>query len=325
MLKLLESASALLDGVRQGKDTECIHRMRVACRRLRYAMTVFDDCFDKSRYRLWARAVHKITRRLGLARDLDVQLLILDKLRHALPNRAYRPGVRRVQLRATQRRNRVQNNVIEAADKFSRSYILIEMAFYLRRLKSRNKARNNEKNVVSKLQRKAGYLVMKHLENITAIEENVFDVDRFDDLHQLRIDVRSVRYAAEIFAACYPSRLENEIQVLRELQDMLGDIHDNITLINYLSKFTGKEGLRILDYYGRISPLRNFKPGITFLIRNRQKYCAQQLSRLAEYWTALKNKSAWENMASTFPPALKPQRAAAIRRKLNNKSRTLSG
>jgi len=318
MLKLLDSASALPEGVRQGKDAECIHRMRVACRRLRYAMTVFDDCFNKARHRFWIRVVRKIARRLGVARDLDVQLSILDKLRHALPSRAYLPGVRRVQLRVTQRRNRVQDDVIEAVDKFARSYILVEMAFYLRRLKSRDKIRNNKENVRLNLQRKAGALVMKHLKNITAFEEDTFDVDHAGDLHQLRINIRSMRYATEIFAACYPSLLENEIHVLCELQDMLGDIHDNITLINYLAKFTGKESLRVLDFYGSISPLRTFLPGTTFLIRNRRKYCQQQLSRLAEYWTALKNKGVWDNMARTFQPPIKPQTAAS-RRKLNLK------
>jgi CHAD domain-containing protein len=277
-------------------------------------MTVFDDCFGKARCRFWARADHKMTRRLGLARDYDVRLAILDTLCRSLPNRAYRPGVRRVQLRLTQRRNRVQDDVIEAADKFTKSYVLVEMAFYLRRLKSRDKTRTNQKDVVLKLQRQAGALVRKHLETITACEENIFDTDRADDLHQLRIAVRNMRYAAEIFSACYPSRLENEIRMLRELQDMLGDIHDNIALLNYLAKFAGKEGLRTLDYYGSISPLRTFKPGITFLIRNRRKVCARQLARLAAHWTALENKGAWANMARTFQPAIQPRRAVARRK-----------
>jgi len=315
MLKLLEPASDLFEGVRRGKDPECIHRMRVTCRRLRYAMAVFDDCFDRERYRSWAKAVHKMTRCLGLARDFDVRVSILDKLCRSLPNRTYLPGVRRVQLRVTQRRNRAQDGVIKAADKFARSYILVEMAFYLRRLKSRAKTRNNKNKAVLELQRQAGALVMKHLENIAVFKANIFDMDHSDELHRLRIAVRSMRYAAEIFAACYPSRLENEIRVLRKLQDMLGDIHDNITLLNYLAKFTGKEGLRTLDYYGSISPLRTLKPGITFLTRNRQEDCSQQLSRLAAYWTTLKNKSVWANMARTFQPVIPPPRAV-IRRNL---------
>ncbi len=53
---------------------EFIHQSRVYSRRLRAALTIFDGCFQKEHAKLWMRRVKAVTRSLGAARDLDVQI-----------------------------------------------------------------------------------------------------------------------------------------------------------------------------------------------------------------------------------------------------------
>ena len=60
------------DGVKDGRDIEFVHDMRVTSRRLRAAMDNFADCFQEKPFRKHYKKVKAITRTMGAVRDLDV-------------------------------------------------------------------------------------------------------------------------------------------------------------------------------------------------------------------------------------------------------------
>jgi len=62
------------DGIRQGEDVEYLHRARVASRRLRAALRMFHDCWGPKKMKGWRKAIRRVTRGLGDARDKDVQI-----------------------------------------------------------------------------------------------------------------------------------------------------------------------------------------------------------------------------------------------------------
>lgn len=72
-------------GVRDGKDTEDIHKMRVATRRQRAAWRVFGEAFRKRRTKGYREGLRDVARRLGAVRDLDVQLEGIDTYRADQP------------------------------------------------------------------------------------------------------------------------------------------------------------------------------------------------------------------------------------------------
>lgn len=63
-----------IDGVRVAKDIEYVHRMRVATRRIRETLPLFDGCFSKKDSDKWETGIRGMTRALGEARDTDVQI-----------------------------------------------------------------------------------------------------------------------------------------------------------------------------------------------------------------------------------------------------------
>jgi len=75
---------AEIEGVKEGRDTEAVHRMRVASRRLRAGLPLFSRCFSKKVYQKVSRGVSRITSDLGDARDLDVQIGYLEGLIESL-------------------------------------------------------------------------------------------------------------------------------------------------------------------------------------------------------------------------------------------------
>ncbi|MFL5686593.1 MAG: CHAD domain-containing protein [Chloroflexota bacterium] len=72
-------------GVREGKDIEDIHKMRVATRRQRAAWRVFGEAFRKRRTKAYREGLRDVARRLGGVRDLDVQLEAIDTYRADQP------------------------------------------------------------------------------------------------------------------------------------------------------------------------------------------------------------------------------------------------
>jgi CHAD domain-containing protein len=61
------------------EDIEALHDMRVATRRLRAALEVFEPCFPRHAYRRALRDVKRLADALGERRDRDVQIEWLER------------------------------------------------------------------------------------------------------------------------------------------------------------------------------------------------------------------------------------------------------
>jgi len=67
-------------GVLDLDDVEPVHDMRVATRRLRAALEIFEPCFPRKRHRKTLRRVKALADALGERRDLDVEIELLGSL-----------------------------------------------------------------------------------------------------------------------------------------------------------------------------------------------------------------------------------------------------
>ena len=65
-------------GVLDLDDIERVHDMRVATRRLRAALEIFDPCFPRKRRRKALKRVKTLADALGERRDLDVEIELLE-------------------------------------------------------------------------------------------------------------------------------------------------------------------------------------------------------------------------------------------------------
>ena len=116
-----------LEGVRAAEDIEFVHRARVATRRLRAALRMFDDCFAPKRVKRWRRAIRRITSALSDARDRDVQIELLCGTLSALNAKERFPGVARVLVQLERDRERLQRKVVKAVNRLEAEGVLKEM------------------------------------------------------------------------------------------------------------------------------------------------------------------------------------------------------
>src|SRR6266516_2458348 len=73
-------------GVLDLSEIERLHDMRVATRRLRAAMEVFEPCFPRKRFRKTLKKVKALADALGERRDRDVAIEFLEGLAGELPD-----------------------------------------------------------------------------------------------------------------------------------------------------------------------------------------------------------------------------------------------
>jgi CHAD domain-containing protein len=67
-------------GVLDLGDVERVHDMRVATRRLRAALEIFEPCFPHKRHRKALKKVKALADALGARRDADVEIALLEGL-----------------------------------------------------------------------------------------------------------------------------------------------------------------------------------------------------------------------------------------------------
>ena len=79
-------------GVLDTSDIEAVHDMRVATRRLRAALEVFEPCFQRKAHRRVLRDVKRLADGLGGRRDRDVAIAALVSFNEQMPT-ADRAGV----------------------------------------------------------------------------------------------------------------------------------------------------------------------------------------------------------------------------------------
>lgn len=68
------------EGVLDLTEVERVHDMRVATRRLRAALEIFEPCFPRKRHRKALKKVKALADALGERRDADVEIVQLEEL-----------------------------------------------------------------------------------------------------------------------------------------------------------------------------------------------------------------------------------------------------
>ncbi len=77
----------------------------------------------------------------------------------------------------------------------------------------------------------------QRLEEVYSWEQYINDPERRDELHNMRISVKRLRYTMEFFAVNYDSRFSDILGVVIDLQDILGDIHDSDVILDILTDY----------------------------------------------------------------------------------------
>ena len=303
LLKRLQALTQEMDGVRLAQDIECVHRMRVASRRLRNALALFEECMPRKKLPDWQKQIRRITRALGTVRDTDVQIDWLDEILRDLADARHKAGIERLRLRLRQRREQLQADVVHTLDQLVASQVVGEMEQTLRQ--DLVQARLGQVKADSPyVYARAHAAIALRLEEFLAYETCVRQPEQVEELHAMRIAAKRLRYTLEVFAPLYEDNLKEPLKAAREAQDVLGDIHDCDVWGQYLPQFMEEERARTLEYFGHARSWGRLALGLLYLHQDRQQHRAERYQGFVEFWERTRKRDVWGQLRRTLQSRL---------------------
>lgn len=299
LLHYLHDLMAEVPQVPRTEDSECVHRMRVASRRLRSFLPLFALCLSRKTCDRWRKQLRRLTRALGEIRDVDVQITCVEHFLGHQASREERPGIERLLLRLQQRRRALQAPVEQAIERFTASQLAEEMEQTLMHLVYVSQASGADipgPYVYRKL-RKAIRTRLKALQRYAPYVQRP---ECGDELHAMRIAAKHLRYILQACTPFYLDALREPVHTARTFQTLLGDIHDCDVWAQELPQFLEEESQRTLEYFGHLEPLAPLVPGILALQRDRQHYRMQRYQEFVTLWHQVQEQGIWERLGQTL-------------------------
>lgn len=296
--KQVGALSKQLDGTREAEDIECVHQARVASRRLRAAMRMFRSCFPAGKLKKWRGAIRRVTSGLGAARDKDVQIEFVEGFLEQLSEPAARPGVRRLLLRLRQQREALQPTVAKSVARLKRSGVLKDVKATTKAMLA--KLADREVTIQSPLVfLRSERLILRRLEKLLTYRDCLADPLNKPRHHEMRIVTKRLRYTMEICRPVYDGEIDDAVAAARQLQQLLGDIHDCDLWIETLPEFVRQERERAVEYFGSAGPFNRLNLGLEHLQDQRQRQREETFAQVGEYWKELREQAVWDRTVAT--------------------------
>lgn len=320
--KQIRQLTGQSEGIHKAEDIEYVHRARVASRRLRSALGVFPDCFAEKKVKTWRKAIRDLTRGLGDARDKDVQIAFVRAALDNLQDKAWLSGMQGLLVRLEHQRDAVQPAVLDELERLQEERVLDKMMTKTKQMSKGLEERGV--TVVSELVlAHAERQILARLDGLLALESSLADPQDIGQHHALRIAAKRLRYTVEICRPAYSGRIDDILSAIKQVQTLLGAIHDCDVWDAYLHAYLESQQKRIVHLYGHAGPLDRLRVGIDGLRRDRQAERARLFEQLVAYWYDLGEHGFWDSLVELV--RLRPEPSASGKSQTPEKERPNRG
>lgn len=311
----VSAMQAEVEGVMTGDDIEYIHRMRVASRRLRSSLAIFSESFPKKDYKRFTKDIRQVTKALGQARDLDVQIGMLEDCLPKYADPQLRPGINRLILRLKQQRQVVQTPVIAAMKTLEDDETLCRIARWAAPWLEKSDSIYLYSPALFEL---AFSNIKTRLQDTISFDQIVRDETNVAELHAMRISAKHLRYTMEIFESLYGEQIKPFVNQTKKLQDILGSIHDSDVWMEMIPTFIEEEEQRITTYFGHSRPLRRLLPGLKVFSADRKASRNEDYQDLISLWDKTLSDGVWEKLDKLINAPLDIGEAIKLRQKMQD-------
>jgi CHAD domain-containing protein len=202
-------------------DAEAVHDMRVATRRLRSALRDFAPLWRKRPLKNVNQDLKKLADSLGAARDEDVAIAALAKLRKKSTDKAVKTGIGKLIDERREKRERAQADLTKTLA--AAAIDDLQKRFYAALEETAQKKTNARAISFTDAGRD---VVLKSLREFCDLSPSLYAPHEIKKLHKLRIAAKRLRYAIELFTACWGERIAPFAQEVSKMQTYLGEVHD---------------------------------------------------------------------------------------------------
>lgn len=292
-------------GTKVGRDIEELHDMRVSAMRIKAAFEVFAPYLKMKKIAPHLKNVRRTRRKLGPVRDMDVFLQKVETYRCQLPED-----------RRSDLQDMIDSIEIERAKKRGKMLVYLDEGEYAdfkkqfrkaldkNRIWKMNSVDNDGNPVPHKVKDMLPTLVYGQLSSLSAYDEHVskdpYEIP-IELLHHLRIDVKIMRYTLDFFKDVLGDETKILIQNLKDLQDNLGDMHDNTVAIELLQGYeeTGRWGVKEADA-SKLEDNVASNIAIASYIISKYEEIAELRASFPEKWSIIRGPEFGANLASAM-------------------------
>jgi CHAD domain-containing protein len=265
-------------------DAEPVHHLRVASRRASAALDVFANLLPGRTNRKARKALKRLRRAAGAARDADV---FLDGVRgwavHQSP--ADRPGLHFVLGHVFAERQNAQIELDVILDRW-------QAGIMARFDDLPEKVRNGKRESLGEW---AVTVLAGLLDDLSAAASA--DLDNYAQLHAVRILAKRLRYAIELFIDCFPPAVIEQVYPRVEaVQDVLGAANDSYQASRRLDE--------LLKVLGSTQPaLRDLaRGGIEGLRAYHRQRVRDQRAAFGDWWRTWQSIRPESLLSCVSPP-----------------------
>ena len=219
-----------LPGVRQDLDTEFVHQARVATRRMRSAVRLFQGALPEKIASYLAGELKWLGALLGAVRDLDVFVLNLSRFREQIKRFPVKKK-KAFESWAEKNRRLPLKALLEGLD--SKRFQNFEGRFS-RFLQKAPPARPRAPLAMKPVKEMAPMIITEHLDAVLGQGKEVLAKPKLKQFHLLRIESKKLRYSLEFLAPAYEGALDPFVQKTVEIQDCLGELQDTVFTRKYI-------------------------------------------------------------------------------------------
>jgi CHAD domain-containing protein len=221
--KRLDQFTRMLPGVDQGDD-EALHRTRIASRRLREVLPILQlegEIGSKLIHRL-----RRVTRRLGVVRELDVLLHLIDELHES--GRHDPRAVRRLATAVAGERSKARDRLMSRLPTAELHRIGAKLDKVDRRMAAADESApdTDEGKGKRNLRWAVDARVARRASELKGAINDAGALYLPERLHALRIAVKKLRYGLELSAELDGVKSNADLRTLKRSQDLLGRLHD---------------------------------------------------------------------------------------------------
>jgi triphosphatase len=221
----LQHFEANVATARDGRESEGVHQLRVALRRLGSALATFKAVLPEARIAAFKGEMRWVLQSLGRARDLDV--LKQEMLAPVIAQRPADAGLKRLAAALEAARAEAHGAVREMLEQPRCSRLQLELAAWIAEAGWREGV--DEAARAAQTAPLAGFARRLLDERFKAARRKGRDLRALDpaERHRLRIALKKLRYAAEFFQSLYSRKgAKRALKTLSALQDGLGAMND---------------------------------------------------------------------------------------------------
>ncbi|MBK1716884.1 CHAD domain-containing protein [Thiocystis violacea] len=300
LLGLVEVLEANVAGARSGRDSECLHDLRVATRRTRSALGQIKDLWPAERVLAYQERFTWLQRVTGPMRDLDVYLLAFDGYRESLPD-SLRPRLEPLRdfLISSQERERLV--LAETLDSSEFQSLMRDWRAFLTAPASTDPvAANAGRPIKAVADERIRRLVKRVRREGRAIDRDSPPTQ----LHELRKSCKKLRYLIEFFGSLHPQEeIRAILKPLKRLLDQLGAYQDLAVQAAHLEEIAERMGAESKASVGTLLAMGAL---IADLLARRQA----ARDRFAESFAAFDESAHWRRYKALFWPSARDDGAA---------------